>query len=250
MQTALTLFNRTWWWKTLLVLLAMAVMVRLGLWQLDRLDQRRAYNAELAAKLAAAPLVLTGEDLPQPPAALRNRKAVVQGEYDYEHQIAVKNQNFQGQPGVHLVTPLRIQGSDRAILVVRGWVPAELAGVENWPQFEEEAQGQLSGYLQTSQKMPGGATSAIPDDPVAGWFRLDIEAIQTQMPYPLLPVALQLEAEEGRPYNALPKRVEPDLSLSEGNHLSYAIQWFSFALIAGIVYIALVRQQEQKHHAR
>ncbi|RME65948.1 MAG: SURF1 family protein [Caldilineae bacterium] len=250
MQTALTLFNRTWWWKTLLVLLAMAVMVRLGLWQLDRLDQRRAYNAELAAKLAAAPLVITGADLPEPPAALRNRKAVVQGEYDYAHQIAVKNQNFQGQPGVHLVTPLRIQGSDRAILVVRGWVPVELAGVENWPQFEEEAQGPLSGYLQTSQKMPGGATSAIPDDPVTGWFRLDIEAIQTQMPYLLLPVALQLEAEDGRPYDALPKRVEPDLSLSEGNHLSYAIQWFAFAIIAGIVYIALVRQQEQKHPPR
>ena len=49
MPSARTFFNRQWWWTTLLVLLGIALLLRLGFWQLDRLAQRRAYNADIIA---------------------------------------------------------------------------------------------------------------------------------------------------------------------------------------------------------
>ncbi len=242
-----TFFNRRWWWKTLLVLAAMGVMVRLGVWQLDRLEQRRAANAALLASLQSQVIAVDGSDLPGSPEELANRRAVVSGEFDYEHQVLIKNQFHQGQPGYWVVTPLRIQGSERAILVNRGWIPLEMADPARWAEFEEGPGGTLEGYLQPGQRPPAGAQAETPEGWQREWFRLDIQAIQGQMPYELLPVVFQAAAEPGRSYQALPVRLPPpDLELSEGNHLSYAIQWFAFALIAAIVYVAIVRQQETK----
>lgn len=238
------LFNRRWWWKTLIVLLAMAFMSGLGVWQLDRLEQRRTANAELAAKLASDVLVVDGAPLGDSPAALRNRKATVTGEYDYAQQIAIKNESYQGQPGVHLLTPLRIQGSDRAILVNRGWVPYQLGTPDLWGQFDEEATGLLTGYLQPSRTMPDGSATQRTQAFQQEWFRPDIAAIQAQVPYELLPVYLLLSPESGRMPSDRPVRIVPDLSMDEGSHLGYALQWFSFALIAGLVYLGVIRRQE------
>jgi surfeit locus 1 family protein len=244
MRYATLLFNRRWWWKTLIVLLAMAFMSGLGVWQLDRLEQRRAANVELAAKLASEVLVVDGSPLDESPAALRNRKATVQGEYDYAQQIAIKNESHQGQPGVHLFTPLRIEGSDRAILVNRGWVAYQQGTPEEWGQFDEQANEPLTGYLQPSRKMPDGSTTQRTEAFQQEWFRADIEAIQAQVPYELLPVYLMLSPESGRMPSDRPVRVVPDLSIDEGSHLGYALQWFSFALIAGLVYLGVIRRQE------
>lgn len=244
MRTLRLLFSRRYWWQTLLVLAAMAVMVGLGQWQLARLDQRRAANATLLRKLQTDPLVIRGQALPESPDALQDRLAVVSGRYDFAHQIAVQGQLFDSAPGSWLVTPLRIAGSESAILVIRGWIPAVVAERDDWSDLDETVDAPLRGYLQKSRKMPDGSTSAIPDDPVKGWWRVDIEAIQSQMPYPLLPVALQVAPDANRARSELPRRIAVDFSLSEGNHLSYALQWFSFALMAGIVYIVLLRRRE------
>lgn len=241
------MFNRHWWWKTLIVIAAMIFMAGLGNWQLLRLDQRRAYNAELLTKLASDPIVVDGSALPEEPAALVDRRAIVQGNYDFAGQVAIKNQSYMGQPGVHLVTPFYINGSDRAILVNRGWVPYQEGTSDRWGQFDEPAtQVTLNGYLQRSQKMPDGSTTTVGETPQESWFRLDIEAIQTQIDAPLMPVYFDLAPEEGRLTTTLPVRIQPETEITEGSHMSYAIQWYAFALIAGIVYVGVVRRQERE----
>ena len=109
-----TFFNRQWWWTTLLVLLMLAVLARLGLWQLDRLEQRRAYNADVVAKLALPPLSLNDEDLPAELDGLKNRSATVQGAYDFTQQVALVHQHWMNTPGFHLVTPLVIDDGARS----------------------------------------------------------------------------------------------------------------------------------------
>lgn len=240
------LFGRRWWWKTLIVIAAMIVMAGLGNWQLDRLEQRRAYNAQLLAKLESDPLHLDGGPLPEAPAALVDRKVLVSGRYDYARQIAIKNQTHQGQPGALLITPFMIEGSDRAILVNRGWVPFREGTPDRWEQFREAETLSLTGHLQRSQQLPEGTSTGSVDHPQLEWFRLDIEKIQPQMPYPLMPVYFNVALEEGRHVTTLPIRIEPVTDLSEGSHLGYALQWYAFALIAGSVYIGVVRRQEQE----
>jgi surfeit locus 1 family protein len=117
------LFNRRWWKITLLVILAMGVMVRLGIWQLDRLAQRRAFNARVQAQMEASTLHLQGAALTEDLPSMEYRQVQVTGEYDFAHQVALRNQAWQGQFGVHLVTPLEISGTQTAVLVDRGWIP-------------------------------------------------------------------------------------------------------------------------------
>ncbi|HRJ43673.1 MAG: SURF1 family protein [Caldilineaceae bacterium] len=244
MITFRLLFSRRYWWQTLIVLLAMAVMAGLGQWQLARLEQRRAANGELLAKLQTEALVITGGSLAESPDALEDRLALVTGEYDFARQIAVQGQFSQEAPGYWLLTPLRIAGSGNAILVNRGWIPAAAGETGEWAAYDETPAQPLRGYLQRSRKMPDGSTSALPADVVKGWWRVDIEAIQSQMPYPLLPVALQVAPDESRGRNELPQRVPVDFDLSEGSHMIYALQWYAFALIAGAIYVVVLRRRE------
>lgn len=241
------LFNRQWWRSTLLVLAAMVVMVRLGFWQLARLEERRAFNAEVTARLEQAPLTLTGETVidAERVAELKYRSAKVRGEYDHTQEIVLKNQNWRGHPGLHLITPLVIAGSDRAMLIDRGWIPYEAAAPENWGKYAEPGVVEVTGMVHLTQATPGAETSP-PQDWQKAWFRVDIDRLQKQISYPLLPIYLQQAPGPGQVAERMPYRAEEQIVLSEGSHLSYAIQWFSFTLIAGVGYIHFVRKNTAK----
>lgn len=238
------LFNRRWWWATLLIIAGVALLIRLGFWQLDRLEQRRAYNATVAERWQEAPFDLVVEGLPADLAELEFRRVEARGEFDYANQILLKERPRGDVPGVVLVTPLVLE-DERAILVARGWVPYNQSMPEHWPQFEEPAGAPVIGLLQESQLLPSGKAPTIPDEPQIEWFSLNVDAVQPQMPYELLPVFILQLPEEGRAYTDLPYREEP-LRLDEGSHFSYAIQWFMFAAILGIGYLFLIQQQEKR----
>ncbi|MCG3211671.1 MAG: hypothetical protein FOGNACKC_05317 [Anaerolineae bacterium] len=237
----LALFSRRWLPSTLLVLMGMAVLVRLGFWQLDRLEQRRAHNAQLAAQLAQPPLELTGAaGLPANVADLKNRRIVARGEFDFERQIGLKAQTWQGEPGIHLVTPLRL-ASGEAVLVDRGWVPVDESAPAQWPQFNETGPATITGHVRLSDTLPNARP---PDGPQQEWYRVDIEAIAPQLPYPILPIYVQQLPPANN--SAYPARLTPEVDMSEGPHLGYAVQWFLFALILGGGYIHVFRKESAK----
>jgi surfeit locus 1 family protein len=150
-----TLVNRRWWKTTILVILGTIVLARLGVWQLDRLQQRRARNAEFVQRVTAEPLTLTGEPLPAEPADLKDRLALAKGQFDFKQQIVLTQQSWQGRPGVHLVTPLIIEGSDRAVLVDRGWIPAADAASGELARFNIDGVILIRGALKPSQILSG-----------------------------------------------------------------------------------------------
>jgi surfeit locus 1 family protein len=63
--------------------------------------------------------------------------------------------------------------------------------------------------------------------------------LQPQMPYELLPIFVVQAKEDNQ---VLPYRREQEIDLSEGPHLSYAVQWFIFSLGLGIAYVIYVRK--------
>ena len=241
------LFSRQYWWATLVVIFGMIVLARLGIWQLDRLEQRKARNVEIARQLELPPLSLTGEAmLGDDLIGLKNRRATARGEFDFSHQMALLYQNLHDTPGIHLITPLVIEGSSQAVLVDRGWVPVDQAAQENWPQFDEPGPVSVTGFIRLSETLParsGDASQSQVARPQSDWYRVDIKAIQGQAPYDLLPVYILQAPPEGRDIT-LPYEVEPGFDLSNGPHLGYAIQWFLFALILGIIYISYINKKE------
>ena len=202
-----------------------------------------AFNQHRRAALSAAPFELTGASLPLPPLELRDRQAVASGDFDYPRQVSVRNQNLDGQPGHHLITPLLIAGSNKAVLVNRGWIPVDEADPATWHTLDERSIGPQSGILKPTVLRPDGAISAIPQDAVTGWYRLDIDAIAQTLPYDLMPVVLQLLPADSHGPSSLPRRIQSDVTFSEGNHLSYALQWFGFAITAAVVFVAVARRQ-------
>jgi surfeit locus 1 family protein len=246
--TLRAIFSKMWIIPTILVVLGMVMLVRLGFWQLDRLQQKREFNAMMAERWRSEPYDLNTQALPADPAGMQEleyRRVAAQGQWDYDHQILINNQTFQGTAGYVVVTPL-VLGDNRAVLVARGWIPADQAEAAQLAQSDEPAAigtaAPIIGLARKSQAMPGGTVSTPVATPQREWYRMDIPAIQGQMPYKLEPGYLEQMPEDGRTYDALPIRSEP-MALDEGNHLSYAIQWFTFAVVLGFGYIMLVRQR-------
>lgn len=231
------LFGRRWWWSSLIVIAGVLFLGRLGLWQLDRLEERRAANVILEERFYGEQLNLN-EALPDDPAALVDRRAVVEGRFDYSGQLILKEQRFGGRPGIRLVTPFLIDGKDEAILVDRGWIPAEEVVRGELERFDEVVEGRIEGVLQRSQTLPGNRETIVEAGQVE-WYRIDIEAIESQGAYDLLPVYLVLTPVEENS-TELPLREDVEIDLSDGPHVAYAIQWFLFALILGIGYVRYV----------
>jgi surfeit locus 1 family protein len=241
------LFSRQWWKTTVLVIAAVLVMVRLGFWQLDRLAQRKAFNARVEAQLAEPPLELTNQNLDLDFFNMEYRSAVVTGEYDHERQVVLRNQDWQGRLGVHILTPLMISGGEKAFLVDRGWVPFEDFIGETLSQYDNTGLVEVEGVLRRSQSKPliGGRADQVPgpdDGQLDVWYWINIKDISGQIPYELLPV--YLVSSPDRIEDQLPYRSQEELDLSEGSHLGYAFQWFTFAAILGIGYPIYVRKEE------
>lgn len=238
MRLVKMIFSRRWIGATIIVMIGMAVMVRLGIWQLDRLEERRAANVVLAAVLAAEPLTLTGEPLPEDLAGLADRKVAARGEFDLDRQVVLVVQNWNGRAGVHLITPFLIEGTDTAVLVDRGWIPQTAYETGQMAQYDEVGPIELDGTVALSQKLSRyGDPNSEPTGPQTELYRVDVTQLQAQMPYDLLPIYVR-QAPIGN--EAPPFRAEPEIDLSEGPHLSYAIQWGLFTMILGIGYLIVV----------
>lgn len=238
------MLSRKWAVTTLLVFIGSAICIRLGVWQLDRLEQRRAFNAQVESMRAASPLDLNRE-IPENIASMEWRAVTVTGEYDFENQVALRNRVHEGVTGFHLIAPLLFQG--KAVLVNRGWIPAESDSTpEDWRVFDERGEVKVTGQIRLGQGKPafGGIPDALPVDGtrLEIWNNLDVEKISTQLPYPILNVFIQPELEEGDAVPPIP--YQPIIELTEGPHFGYALQWFAFATILFIGYPFYLRKQD------
>lgn len=240
-----TLLTPQWLLTTLLVLLATGVLMRLGFWQLDRLELRRAFNAHYVEVIAMPPLEIDAapaEDL----AAMEYRAATVTGVYDHENQIALRNQYNDLVFGYHLITPL-VLADGTAILVDRGWIPA--SGNEapaDWRKYDQPGQITLSGVLRLGEEPEMGGVRdpelAEGQTRLEFWNNLHLARIALQVPHPLLPVYLQPDqpANNDQP-PIIPAR--PEIEITEGSHQGYALQWFTFAAMLFFGYPFFVRKQ-------
>lgn len=243
----LNLFSRRWILTTLLVLAGVGVLARLGIWQLDRLEARKAFNAHVTEQQSAPRLILDqaalgNPDLKNKISGMEYRAISVQGEYDFAHQVALRNQVWGNEWGVHLLTPLHISGSNQTVLIDRGWIPADAFVSGEWSAYDEPGLITVNGIVRVSQSKPDFGKKADPEGVLQAWNFANVDRIQAQTPYPLLPVYIQQAPDPA--WTNLPYRSQPELELTEGPHMGYALQWFSFAAILGIGYPFFVRKNQ------
>jgi surfeit locus 1 family protein len=177
------------------------------------------------------------------------RAAIVVGKYDFSQQVVLRNQVWTNQPGVHLLTPQVISGTNRAVLVDRGWILQEDATPDKRGKYNEPGAVTVRGVLRRPQAKPdfGG----VPDPPLApgqtrldAWNIVNVERISRQVNVPML--AAYIQQSPGMTQNTPPYTSEPQIDLTEGSHFSYALQWFTFAAILAIGYPVYVKRHAQQ----
>jgi len=220
------------------LLLLAAVFVRLGFWQLSRLRERRAANQVALSAQAAAPVSLNRAN-PEEVSDLAQRHLIATGRYDPEHDIVLRGVALDGVPGVHVVTPLLLSGQEAAVLVDRGFVPAPDAVTVDTDSLREPGPMRVEGI---AVPIPSGDGRPLEHRGRTTWGRLDLMALRQRLPYPILPLYLRQLPDSSLP--AFPRRVPPP-PLDEGPHLSYAVQWFLFALMAVLFGVLVVNRSEK-----
>ena len=219
------------------------IFSRLGVWQLQRLGERRTRNDALASRLLTAALPLS--QLPADSAGAHWRRAIAAGSYDFDHQIVLSGRTHDGSPGVQIVTPLHLEGGGPAMLVNRGWVYSSDAATVDLAKWDEPPHATVSGYVEDF--VHGGRGVARLPSHTNAWTRLDAEELRAAFPFPIAPyyvVALDTMVEY-RAAHELPTVTPVRLALpqmDDGPHMGYAIQWFTFAAVALVGVGTLIAQ--------
>ncbi|MDH3386563.1 MAG: SURF1 family protein [Gammaproteobacteria bacterium] len=221
------------WWSALLAASGITLFVILGMWQLDRAAFKDSVQQKFEQRLTLNYRMLNIDtDLDD----IQYRKLVVRGSYDNAHNFLLDNQVHQGQAGYQVLTPLLLADSDHIILVNRGWaawgatrerlpeiLPAEQAGAVEGIAFVPGEPALSLGGLRLSEGWP----QLIP--------YVDLEALRQQYSQRLLPMILWLAPDGPGVY----VRDWDPIWLPPEKSRAYAVQWFSFAALALLLFVLL-----------
>jgi surfeit locus 1 family protein len=220
----------------LFAMVAAAICVRLGIWQLHRLDERRARNAAVSARLNAPPI--DARELPRDTAEARFRRVRVTGAPDYEHELVHVQRSRRGSIGVNLLTPVKIPGSDTAVIVNRGWVYSADGSTVDHARWRDRD----TSFVGYAVEFPSSGGATYMNRPMQ-LSRLSFDVVSKALPYPVSPTYV-IALDEGDDTTNAANRIArlPAPALDDGPHFSYAIQWFGFATVALVGAAIVVRQ--------
>ena len=224
-------------------LLLVVLFLGLGIWQLQRANEKQALQTEYdrRAHRSAVPLKASL----QTAAEIRFHRVEAIGRYESEYQILLDNRVHRGIAGYHVLTPLRLEGSDTRVLVNRGWVPigadrgqlpdtsipaglVTIAGIAIEPHARPFVLGALSPLVRESPTV---------------WQQLDLERYADTVPFPVQPILVLLDAQNSAGgFVRAWSRLDAGIAVHHG----YAFQWFTLALATLVVYVFLVRRHQRK----
>ncbi len=213
---------------TLVAAIAVVACVGLGEWQLGRAAEKRV----LAQDFARGGPALEWRQLPA--GAPRYRRVSASGHYDPEHQFLLDNMSHAGIAGVEVLTPLLLDDG-RAVLVNRGWQSFGATRADLPPATVDSEPRRITGRIDELPR-PGVRLAA---PPATGWPRLvqfpQIGELSDALGRTLDPRVILLDPTESDGYlrDWTIRGTTPD------HHLGYAVQWFSFAALAGAIWFAL-----------
>jgi len=238
-----------WIVRHLAVVVLVVTMVLLGLWQLRRLDEKREIKATVEARQSQPAgdierVVPAGASVGDDAVgAVEHRSVTATGTYADDDTFVVENRTFNGASGAWVLTPL-VLDDGRAVVVNRGFLGFDRDGAIVPPSAPEGAVS-VDGVLLTSERRGRFG----PTDPSSGRLavlaRVDLERVADQVDYEVLPAYLQRVTSDPDEVTAegAPELVPLGLpEPSEGPHLSYAVQWFTFTTIAVVGYALLLRR--------
>lgn len=239
------MFRRPAWWAVLLTVTGVLAFVWLGLWQLDRANQKQALIDRYAAATHAPPQPFAR--MAAAPPADEFPRVRVHGHYLPGRVYLLDNPHHDERGGVQVYAPLRLDGQRRLLLVDLGFLVGN--GSDRAPVLPDLPDGERT--LQGLYLPPPGVGYRMGGDALAQQVRwpkttvyLDLDQVARDLGEPLYPRVLALDAAPGVVYQ---RRHELDPSLmSPTRHRAYAFQWFTFAAAALLIFVVLQRKPRRR----
>lgn len=239
--------TRQWVCLTLIALVLIPVMIKLGFWQFHRHEHRVAQNQLIDANLRAEPVPMTEVTSPghRVPRADFWRAVTATGTYDTAHEVVVRMRtDNDDKVGFHVLTPL-VLGDGRVVLVNRGWVPGG-DDPRAYPPVPAAPSGEVTvtGRLKADETSAGSGIKdrkGLPDRQV---MLINSTQQAESLGRPVLGGYLELTGPA--PAGGSPQMVaEPDHD-SIGAHMAYAVQWWLFASAVPVGWVVLVRREKRE----
>ncbi len=212
-----------------LVLLLLPVVLSLGVWQLNRAEQKQQLLDVFQQRQLAGPVPI--ETLADDE-ALAHRKVALTGEYDNQRTWLLDNRVYQGQVGYEVISPFRLAKADTVVLINRGWVAGDPAR-RRLPAIEPVV-GMES--LLAKVYVPAGKPFILKktvagDDGDTQWPQViqqfDITVIEQEFASTVFPYMVLLDELSPGAYQA--NRVI--VNITPEKHTGYAVQWFTMAFV-------------------
>ncbi|MFI6010766.1 SURF1 family protein [Streptomyces sp. NPDC051243] len=245
------LLSRQWVILTLVALLLIPTMIRLGFWQLHRYEERSARNQLVADALGAKPVPV--EELTSPGHTVtskqRYRTVTAEGRFDTDREIVVRRRvNADEEVGFHVLTPF-VLTDGKVLLVNRGWIPADGPSQTAFPKIPAPPSGQIT---VTGRLMPDETTEASGIKNLEGLPDRQVMLINSEQE------ARRLDARVLGGYVVQtapePKGDTPELIGKPGDenaplNYAYAVQWWLFAAGVPIGWVILARREARERRA-
>ena len=227
---------------TALTLLAIAIMVKLGFWQLDRAAEKQLLFDDFTQAQTAANDA-SHQPLPQQPTTAERFKPVTVSGQFHSTYLLLDNQIHQGQVGYQVIGLLEAEDRQTLVPVNLGWIPVgddrTLLPTVELPELDEPLRGWL--YFPADDAFMLGDQVIEPGLNPYRIQQLNAAAISDALTLPIADYVVLLSEQENYGW---PRQWEPQV-MSPAKHQAYALQWFSLAFAAFVV-LLLVRRSITK----
>ena len=223
---------------TIAFLIVFSILIKLGLWQLERADHKKNLNESYKLRQSEKVIDLNIHKSINSKESILWRRVSLNGSFYKEKNLIVDNQIFKHEAGFNILTPFKIDGTGMTILINRGW-HKNLINREQIPIIKNvDDIDQINGY---AVKIPvpginlGGSNIEIINASLARFQRINVDEINNFYQANFLPYMVYLNPLIDDEYISNFKLPVPD---SEKNY-GYAFQWFAFALTLLIIFLRL-----------
>lgn len=221
------------WLGLIILMICIPLFIKLGLWQYNKAELRKeiqsSYNASLDQHALVLPDNLTDVD------AWKYKKVKVKGQYETKYQILLDNQVEENVAGFHVITPLRLDGSNDYVLINRGWVAGGANHTDiptiNTPDHSLE----IIGFVWVPSKKIFSLES---DNEKSSWKtvwqHMDMERYQKSIPIHILPLVIKLDSKSNA--GGFVRKWQLPASKIATN-MGYAYQWFGFTIASILIFL-------------
>ncbi len=216
---------------TIATICMMAVTFSAGRWQLSRATEKMELQSKFEQNQAQPAVNL--DRFSGDPGVLRYRQMEVDGEFIPNKQVYIDNREHDGKSGYHVIAPLLIAGSNRVVLINRGWIAR---GVD-YPKAPPVSLPVGSINIAGAGSVPSSRFLELSDQTIAGnvWQNLTFARANNAFGLSVLPVVILQQQNVAK--GLTPVRERPNFKIDM--HRGYAFQWFALTATLMVIYVVV-----------